>query len=47
MQFESDFDPALISIPQVHSGLAGHYICETIHETGLLVALDLMVRLLP
>jgi arginase len=23
----------------------GHYICEAIHETGLLVTLDLMVRL--
>jgi hypothetical protein len=38
--------PALTSIPQVHSGLAGHYICEVIHETGVLVALDLMARLL-
>ncbi|KAG2746978.1 hypothetical protein P692DRAFT_20737236, partial [Suillus brevipes Sb2] len=36
--------PALTSIPQVRSGLAGHYICETIHETGLLVTLDWMVR---
>lgn len=35
--------PALTSIPQVRNGLAGHYICETIHETGLLVALDLML----
>lgn len=29
----------------MRSGLAGHYICETIHETGLLVALDLMMQL--
>lgn len=32
---------------QVRGGLTfreGHYICEAIHETGLLVALDLMVR---
>jgi arginase len=31
---------------QVRGGLTfreGHYICEAIHETGLLVALDLMV----
>ncbi|KAG2745295.1 hypothetical protein P692DRAFT_201085821 [Suillus brevipes Sb2] len=26
----------------VHSDLAGHYNCEAIHETGVLVALDLM-----
>ncbi|KAG2758231.1 hypothetical protein P692DRAFT_2015303, partial [Suillus brevipes Sb2] len=25
----------------VRSGLAGYYICEAIHETGILVALDL------
>ncbi|KAG2740066.1 hypothetical protein P692DRAFT_20881299 [Suillus brevipes Sb2] len=36
-------DKSRSSIPQVRSGLAGHYICETIHETGLLVALDLML----
>jgi hypothetical protein len=32
---------ALTRIPQVRSGLAGYYICEAIHETGILVALDL------
>jgi arginase family enzyme len=38
----------LTDSPQVRGGLTfreGHYICEAIHETGLLVALDLMVRL--
>jgi arginase len=37
-----------LDIVQVRGGLTfreGHYICEAIHETGLLVALDLMVRL--
>jgi arginase len=32
---------------QVRGGLTfreGHYICEAIYESGLLVALDLMVR---
>ena len=33
--------PALTSIPQVRSGLAGYYVCEAICETGILVALDL------
>ena len=36
-----------IAMPQVRGGLTfreGHYICEAIYETGLLVALDLMVR---
>ena len=34
-------------ILKVRGGLTfreGHYICEAIHETGLLVALDIMVR---
>lgn len=34
---------------QVRGGLTfreGHYICEAIYETGLLVALDLMVSVL-
>lgn len=33
-------------VPQVRGGLTfreGHYICEAIHETGLLIGLDLMV----
>lgn len=36
----------LTSFAQVRGGLTfreGHYICEAIHETGLLVAFDLMV----
>ncbi|KAG2741979.1 hypothetical protein P692DRAFT_20749946, partial [Suillus brevipes Sb2] len=43
----SNQGPILTNIPRVHSDLAGHCICEAIHETGVLVALDLMVRLLP
>lgn len=35
--------PVLTHIPQVHSDLAGHCIREAIHETGVLVALDLML----
>ncbi|KAG2758254.1 hypothetical protein P692DRAFT_20638861, partial [Suillus brevipes Sb2] len=31
---------ALTRIPRVHSGLAGYYICEAIHETGILAVLD-------
>ena len=36
------------AVKQVRGGRTfreGHYICEAIHETGLLVALDMMVRL--
>ncbi|KIK44992.1 hypothetical protein CY34DRAFT_572305 [Suillus luteus UH-Slu-Lm8-n1] len=33
--------PALTSIPQVRSGLAGYYVCEAIRGAGTLVALDL------
>ncbi|OJA14899.1 hypothetical protein AZE42_10402 [Rhizopogon vesiculosus] len=38
----------LTKIPQVRGGLTfreEHYVCEAIHETGLLVTLDLMARL--
>lgn len=39
--------PSLLTfdVVQVRGGLTfreGHYICEAIHETGLLVSLDLM-----
>ena len=42
MDMTNDID----TVPQVRGGLTfreGHFICEAIHETGLLVALDLMV----
>lgn len=45
--FTSHISYSILLDIKVRGGLSfreGHYICEAIHETGLLVALDIMVR---